>query len=370
MRWLGRRPGESGEFKQFPDLPRHNRVLADSSFLTRSLVLKQALSTGERGVLLVQFEYNWFRLLAQVPRWEEIEKRYDVIWGTSWSPTDFVLLDWILQRSNGPVVVLPSHPLDAKRFSIFDPRIRCPSVLSASDWLDPTCFDPLPWYERDIDILMVANWAPFKRHHELFNALRSMPNSLRVVLVGQPEAGHTLHDIQKLAADLRVPQALEFHERLPVEEVHQLQCRAKTALILSRREGSCVAAVEALFAGAALGMRADAHVGALSYVNEHTGKRFTPGKLADELPDFLENARHLDPRRWAEDHITCHHAGKKLNDFMKNLSLERGLPWTQDLAPMRWNPYPELMSDEAKSVHEHEWASLARLFPGPFRLSA
>lgn len=369
-RVLGTRPNAGTAGHARPLAPRHEAVLAEDRAISRSLVLKPSLSNGERGVLLVQFEYNWFRLLSQVGEWEEIEQRYDVIWGTSWSPTDFTLLDWILRRAKGPVIVLPSHQDDGARLAAFDARIRCPDVLSACDWLDPACFAPKPRDRREIDILMVANWAPFKRHFELFLALRQMPRALRVVLIGQPEARHTARRLRELGRSLGVPQELEIHERLPVDTVHQMQCNAKTALILSRREGSCVAAVEALFADTPLGMRADAHVGALAYVNEQTGMRFTPGKLARELPGFLERAPAFEPRRWAESHVTFALATEKLNAFVKSLSRERGLPWTRNLASIRWNPYPEFLGDDDRAVHSREWRALASRWPGPFDLGA
>jgi hypothetical protein len=366
MQRLGSRPLETVDNNIRPSLSRHETILRESPALTRSVVLKPPLDNGERGVLLVMFEYNWFRILAQVTDWAELEQRYDVIWATSWSPTDFVLLDWILRRSKGPVVVLPSHPDDQSRFELFDSRIRCPDIQPGGDFIDPNCFKPRPWSEREIDILMVANWAPFKRHYELFLALRAMPKSLRVVLIGQPEAGFKLEDIQNLATTLRVPQSLDIRERLPLGAVHEAQCNSKTALILSRREGSCVAAVEALFAGASLGMRADAHVGALSYVNEHTGMRFRPGKLAKELPVLLEKSSSLKPHIWAERHLASYQAVTRLNAFMKNLSFERYLPWTRDLAAVRWNPYPELIDSNDEVVNAHEWEALSQLFPGPF----
>ena len=370
IRLLGRRKsGNMGDCPP-PASPKQEDLLTSSPVLTRSIVLKPPLADGERGVLLVQFEYNWYRLLAQVPEWDLIERRYDVIWGTSWSPTDYVLLDWILRRTNGPLIMLPSHPLDSRRVAALDSRIRCPDVLSACDWIDPAGFHPRPWNERDIDILMVANWAPFKRHFELFLALQRLPPTLRVALIGQPESGFTADAIRQLARTLRVPQRLDIHERLKIEAVHEMQCRSKVALILSRREGSCVAAVEALFAGAALGMRADAHVGALCHVNDSTGMRLTPGRLALELPVLLERSKHLHPRDWAEEHASCQHALFKLNQFMKSLAVERGIPWTRDLAAMRWNPYPELIDPQDQAVQDREWASLAELFPGPFGVSA
>ena len=41
--------------------------------LSRSVVLKEPAEDGEKGVLLMTFEYNWLRLLSAVPELAELE---------------------------------------------------------------------------------------------------------------------------------------------------------------------------------------------------------------------------------------------------------------------------------------------------------
>src|SRR5208337_4855289 len=68
--------------------------------------------------------------------------------------------------------------------------------LYASSWVDPRRFQPLPRSQRDVDLIMVANFAKFKRHFALFGALRHLPRQLRVLLIGQDQDGRTAETIR------------------------------------------------------------------------------------------------------------------------------------------------------------------------------
>src|SRR2546423_488417 len=70
-----------------------------------------------------------------------------------------------------------------------------PLPLYASHWVKPAFFAPRPQAERDYDIIMVAAFAKVKRHHVLFQTLRSMPAATRVLLVGQDQDGRTADTI-------------------------------------------------------------------------------------------------------------------------------------------------------------------------------
>ncbi len=248
-----------------PDLEpvSHASPASPSSPLTRTLLLKAPGPGGERGVLLSYFEYNWARLLRGIPDYADFARRYTVVLLPSWSPTRYDLLAEALRKTPDPISIhlQPANDRERDKLAAFHPRLR-PTPGLACDWVDPRHFEPLPWGRRDIDLLVVSNWAPFKRHWELFRTLSRMPRELRVVCVGQPDSGRTLDDVRALQQRFRAPQEIEYLESVPVEQVHALQCRAKVSALFSRWEGGCVAAVEALMAGAALAMRDDARIGA------------------------------------------------------------------------------------------------------------
>jgi hypothetical protein len=164
----------------------------------------------------------------------------------------------------------------------------------------------------------------------------------------------------------RVPQQVNLLESLPIDEVTRHQCDARVALILSRREGSCVAAVEALFAGAALGMRRGAHVGSVQYVNEETGALLSGNRTATDLMALLERSAELRPHEWAAKHISCHVSLEKLNTFLRQRASARGLPWSVDLAPFHWRPYPTYSDPVALERLQPAYDDLHRRFPDVF----
>src|SRR5579862_4132061 len=58
---------------------------AESPRINRTIILKAPRSNGEKGVMLVMFEYNWLRLLANVKDLNYLSERFDIVLSTSWS---------------------------------------------------------------------------------------------------------------------------------------------------------------------------------------------------------------------------------------------------------------------------------------------
>ena len=335
------------------------------STINRSLLLKAPGPSGEKGVLFLHFEYNWLRVLWEIEDLREFSNRYTIVYSTSWSPTDYSLLGLAAAKTDGPIYVQACNYQEIPKLEAFHPRIRCVHGLPC-DWLNPEYFTPRPWKDRDIDLLMVSNWAPFKRHWELFATLRSLPAHLRVVCVGQPDERHTISQIKALAKHFGVPQNIEFLESIPIEKVTELQCRSKVAAIFSRWEGCCVAAAEALFAGAVLVMRDNAYVGPRAYVNEQTGLAFNLKNAAAQISRALADGERYRSREWALENISYEKTGQALNQKLKADSLSAGLPWTTDLCAMHWRPYAQLTHERDRTTLRPAWEELHRRYPSVF----
>jgi glycosyltransferase involved in cell wall biosynthesis len=228
----------------------------------------------------------------------------------------------------------------------------------ACDWINPDFYSPKPKTQRTIDILMIANWLPFKRHWLLFEALSKMRRDLRVVLVGRNAPGRTEKELRAEAKAYGVHQELEFHTNISIEEVTALQCDARISAVFSYREGSCVAPVECFFADTPVAMMRDAHVGSRAYINKQTGIIVERARLAHALEQFLEEADRFRPREWAMANVTCHHSSAKLNAILKAYTERIGCPWICDIAPLCWRYVPTYV------YHEDE----VRLSPGVERL--
>jgi glycosyltransferase involved in cell wall biosynthesis len=338
---------------------------AESPCINRTIVLKAPRPNGEKGVMLVMFEYNWLRLLANVKDLDYLSDRFDIVLSTSWSPTDYALLALALQSLRGTVFIQACNYGEIPWIEGFSPRLKCLPCI-ACDWINPDCYQPKPHAERQTDILMVANWAPFKRHWQFFEALSRMPRSLRITMIGQEEGSHTLAMLREQASLFGVKQDINFVENITIDDVTRHQCDSKISLILSRREGCCVAAVESLFANSPLGMMRDAHVGPKAYINDETGVLLTPDRMDLQLQRFLDNAKGFQARAWATQNVSCLSSIAKVNAFFRSQAQERNLPWTTDLRTPYWRPYPIFLNPRDREEMRPVYEDLCGRFPEVF----
>ncbi|MEX0902947.1 MAG: glycosyltransferase [Pseudohongiellaceae bacterium] len=306
--------------------------------LTTSLLLKEPGENGEKGVLYCSFEYNWMKLLSH-PGVRHFFNDYLLVGASSWSPTDHGVLANLCGLSEDPVYVGISNISDIRQYAMFVPGIF-PLPILACDWLDPADFRPKPRDQRDIDILMVSHFAPWKRHWLLFEALSEMPEDLRVVLIGRNVPGRTEKELRNEARAFGVRQELTIYRNLEIDEVMRHQCNAKVAVALSKREGSCVAVTEALFADTPVVMMNDAHVGSRAYIKEYTGRVTSRRALARTLTEMIRASANYAPGNWAIEHISAQASSNKLNELLKQHSLGKGKPWTCDIAPLCWRYVP------------------------------
>ena len=319
----------------------------DQRQLTTSLLLKGPGPGGEKGVLYSSFEYNWLRLLAHHDA-KRFLADYFLVGASSWSPPDYAVMLGMAGLSSDPVFVGVSNPADLAAYRVAEPTIQALPIM-ACDWINPDFYRPQAAADRDIDILMVANFSPFKRHWLLFDALRDMRRDLRVALIGIPVPGRGADELRREARALGALQDLEILTNVPIETVTRYQCQAKTSLVFSLREGSCVAVTESLFAGSPVGVLKNAHIGAKAYINSQTGILLRQTGLARQLDQFLEASGSYRPREWALDHITCRHASTTLNGILRDYSKRAGYQWTRDIAPLCWRYVPSYL-DSADGV--------------------
>ena len=130
-------------------LPRfHELVLKDPS-ISRSIVLKAPGESGEKGVLLMTFEYNWVRLLLTLSeeetRW--LNENYDIVLSTSWSPTDYAALALAVSSLRGTVFVQSCNYDEIAKIEAFHPRLKCLETLPC-DWINPRLYACLLYTSR------------------------------------------------------------------------------------------------------------------------------------------------------------------------------------------------------------------------------
>jgi glycosyltransferase involved in cell wall biosynthesis len=308
--------------------------------LYTAAVLKPYVSEREKGVLFFSFEHSWVRLLTLCD-YRALAQRYTLVLAPSWSPPHSIV-SYVFPRAwPDPVLTLLSNRKDLELFPRISPKY-VPVPLFASSWVNPDLFEPLPRDQRDIDLLMVANFGKFKRHHALFRALRHMPPA-RILLIGQDQDGRTADTIRALARTYGVADRFTLVANAAYEEVAKALCRSRASVILSRREGSCVVVAESLFADTPVGLLEDAAIGSREFINPSTGCLLREDRLAEQLQELIATADRYAPRRWAEKNIACLHSSRLLNDALRQHQTARGEEWTCDIAPLCWRPDPRLV---------------------------
>ncbi len=315
----------------------------DEPRMPRGVFLKPYVGPRERGVFFTAFEIEWIKLLRHTEL-RELSQRCTVVVAPSSSP--YNLINYVLPSAfPGPLFSLINHEEDPEILARISPNYR-PVPLYTSHWVNPDLYHPRPRDRRDIDLIMIAAWGKVKRHHTLFRALRRMPRSLRVVLIGQDQEGRTADTIRAEAACYGVADRFELITNAAHEQVIDYLGRARVSVLLSRREGSAVVVAESLFADTPTALLHDAYNGSRAFINAHTGRFLHDRDLAGQLLDFLANAERHDARRWAVDNISCFRSTERLNEVLRAHALADGQEWTVDIAPLCWRPDPRLVHPE------------------------
>jgi hypothetical protein len=213
--------------------------------------------------------------------------------------------------------------------------------LFASSWVDPSLFRPRSRADRDIDLVMLANFGIYKRHHALFRALPRLPKNWKIVLVGQPNGERTAETLLAEADAFGVRDRFELRQRVTDAEVCEILARARISLICSKREGSCVAVVESMFADTPVALLRGAGIGSGAFVNSSTGAFLEESRLAAELMRFYREAERMNPRAWCLEHgIDARSSSKRLNEIVRGKCLGNGQVWASDLISFHWRPDP------------------------------
>ncbi len=308
--------------------------------IQKAIVLKRYVSQREKGVVFISFD-NQMARLVKARDLRQFAKHYTLVLSPQWSPPHSIASYLFPRLYPDPIFCLISNQRDLVLFPRISDKYKM-VPLYASSWVDPREFSPVPFAEKNIDIFVLANFAKYKRHHALFVALRDLPRNYRVLLVGQRERGRSKDTMLREAAAFGVRDRFKIGENVTDEELHDSFVRAKISLILSRREGSCVAVVESMFANTPVGVFEDAEVGSRVFINEHTGRLLRHNLLAAQLKDFVESSTQFQPRKWViENDVDCVASSQLLNRTLKQSALASGGEWTEDIAVLRWRPNPQ-----------------------------
>ena len=295
------------------------------------LVIKPFISFREKGCLLISFE-NQIQAILNKDVLEAIQERYHLIFLPSWtgfySPAVFEL---VKLSGDNPIFVLPVH--ENERELVKGLGQTCiPLPFNAASWVNQDFFDSEVTIARDIDCLMVANFANFKRHWLLFKALQGLPKSVSAVCVGVAIGNRNAESIRQEAEDYGVSDRVKIIENPRQEDLRLYFQRAKVFCAMSYREGSFIAVAEALMSGTPVVMFKNAHIGTKSLITPEVGALVgSVSELRERVMEFMEFKENEKVRQIARESISAQANWQKLNEMLADWSLKNGLQWTADI---------------------------------------
>lgn len=341
----------------------------DLAPIARSAVIKPCVSGNEPGILLVSFEKELRKLLAS-PNFDRLQQDYRICFMPTWQNFFSAEIMELDARATQPYYLLPSDFGEARLGPLLGTQARILPFHAAS-WVDHGLYCRSP-VEKDTDIIMLANFHRFKRHWKLFEALSTMPQGIKVVLMGVPLHGRTKADLLREAGQFGVADRVEIIENSnddrpgDQDALRNFLERARLMCALSNREGSYVGVAEALMANTPVAMFSNAMVGTKAYINPETGFLLDPARpLGTQLLHALEVAPTLRPRDWmvpnASAQTNCH----KLNVQIKQDYLAGGRDWSVDIPRfhcVRFEIFLDGAASTSGGIFAEEYARLERDF--------
>ncbi len=298
--------------------------------LNHSSILKACQSASEKGVLLISFEKELEKVVADPKLLRLIETRFQILFLPSWTGLFSPALLALAAHATQDFYVLPVHGNERQLVKLLGPLAH-PLPFNAASWVNKD-FYQTPGLSRDIDCLMVANFASFKRHWLLFKALQGLPDSVSAVCVGVPLGSRTRASLEAEAAQYGVRHRIEIIENPPQELLREYFQRAKVFCAMSYREGSFIAVAEALVSGTPVVMFKNAHIGTRELIDDRTGALVgSVRELRKKILRFLKEDRHDEVRKVAAERVDARANCRFLNELLKEDALKRGEPWTRDI---------------------------------------
>jgi glycosyltransferase involved in cell wall biosynthesis len=308
------------------------RVLAD-----RALVMKPFdAATGERGVIYLMYT-NRIEMLVRAKHFLRIARAYDFVLEPSWHGYDNVVY---LLYSVAPCTtfVLAPYPPDYDAIAAYGGNL-VPLRLGAGDWIDTDVFTPLPDVPKRYDIVMVGNWATYKRHTALFRAMATIrkrfSTKVSAVLVGFPWGNRQCSDVEREAEKAGVREQCVFCDSVSPQGVIELVSQSRIQVMLSREEGVNRAVSEGLSLNVPGIVYRHFKGGDPRRINPQTGLYADDHELPQAILRALDTTDGFAPREWVLKNSGCHNAHRLLNEAVRQACLARGLPWTSDNTPIR-----------------------------------
>jgi glycosyltransferase involved in cell wall biosynthesis len=326
------------------------------------IVLKQA-SDNEKGVILLKYvrTFDAVSAMFDLPR---LMGRYIFVlepcWAGYWDPS------LLMYFAPGQPVFVQCFTRDDLAFVTDVGAPFVPVPLGPADWVNADLFEPPADVAKTYDVVMVANWAPHKRHAVLFDALEKIQDrAIRVLLIGFPLGAYSADTIRRAAAAIRNPRVtVEVVDKVPAQEVARYVAQCKVFVFLSKKEGDNKALVEAMFADVPAIVYDRTIGGASSRVNPSTAVFSSDADLAATIVHMLDHYTEFAPRAWALAHTGSAISSRRLNETIGRVIRESGGAYTRGLVEKTNSPNLAYRDPAVRSLFEADYRFILQCWRG------
>ena len=294
------------------------------------ITILKSPAENEKGVLLLNYSY-YFLMFQKFYDVNAIHKEYIIILEPSWAGfCELSLLSYMHLPHD--VYLMCYEKRDLEFISSLNSSI-IPLEIGPSWFVNHENFTPQT-VNRDIDIVMVAAWAKFKRHGDFFKAIAKLKNegiTPNIVLVGYA-VDMTKQDILALAKYYEVEQWLTIYENITHAEVAALLNRSKVNVLWSKFEGNNRAIIEGMFCNTTVVMREGHNYGELyDFINKQTGCFANEETLAGSVKEILSAYDKFTPRDYVLNNRSCNKATAIMNTVISQREKSKGKNWTKEI---------------------------------------
>ncbi len=338
--------------------------------LFRDLIVLKAATATEQGVILLKYVRTFDAVIALLDH-ERLFARYRIVLEPCWA--GYALPSLLMYAALPDPVVVQCFTKEDLGFvrEVGAPLI--PVGLGPADWVNAEIFQPAgDGVEPTHDLVMVANWAPHKRHAQLFRALAELRDRpLRVLLIGFPWGGRSADDIRREAAAFALDHVtLDIVESVPAAEVARRVARSRAFVFLSRKEGDNKALVEAMFADVPVIVYERTVGGATSRVNADTGVLTSDAALAQTIRQMLDGGARFAPRAWALAHTGAAAATRIVDAALRESALAQGRPYTTSIVEKTNAPNLAYRDPAERQRFAADYAFIAGCLRAPYTAAA
>lgn len=285
---------------------------------------------NEKGVLILNYSY-YFLMFHKFYQVENILDNYIIILEPSWAGfCELSILSYMYLPQD--VYLMCYEERDLKFISSLNSSL-IPLELGPSWFVNHENFQPLD-VEKNIDVIMVAAWAKFKRHGDFFKAIAKLKEqgiTPKIVLVGY-QVDMTKQQIFDLASYHGVDQWLTIYESITHAEVAELLNKSKVNVLWSKFEGNNRAIIEGMFCNTTVIMRKGHNYGEnYDFINNHTGCFADEDTLAASIKNILSTYDNYTPRDYVLNNRSCIKATEIMNSVLSKREGTQGRSWTENM---------------------------------------